>query len=280
MYFADYIQKLHNCIEPTAKRGDFTERILKMIVRNESLIDYSPSSYNGFYDGKTEVIGEEKVKVIIDDKIHNCAKRIVGYLDISDDKTKSLPNFKEYLKNLQFNTATKNDLCDSFRCELPNINVDNYIDELSELLIKVIKEAAKDDALSNRSMSSSAHIDTNTPITGNQLANKIKAKHAEKIEDIIEKLQELCRGMLYGYEFDYQKDVFQKMYYQYKELNAKLAGYAILYPFIESLSKIPQSLLKERDFFILDEENLLKNYQDYMDLLMNIRKEVNGLEEV
>ena len=53
-----------------------------------------------------------------------------------------MPKFKAYLENLQFNNATKEKLCDSFRCELPNINIDNYIDELSELLINVIKDAA------------------------------------------------------------------------------------------------------------------------------------------
>lgn len=279
MLFATYIQKLHSCIEPTANRSNFTERILKMIVRNESTIDYSSSSYNGFYDGKTHGAGEDKQ--IIGDNIHNCAKKIVGYLDISDDKTKSLPKFKEYLKKLQFNTATKYNLCDSFRCELPNINIDNYIDELSELLIKVIKEAAKDTEYSNTSMSDSTHIDTKTPTTGNQLANIIKARHAEKIEDTIEKLEGLCRDMIYGYESDYKKQSFQEKYSQYIELNAQLAGYAEIYPFLESLSKIPQSILKERDFYWLDEEQpLLKNHHSYMKMLLNLRKELNKTEEV
>ena len=279
MLFAKYIQKLHSCIEPTAKRSDFTEKILKKIIKDESQIKYSPSSYNGFYDGKTHGAGEDKQ--IIGDNIHNCAKKIVGYLDISDDKTKSLPKFKEYLKKLQFNTATKYNLCDSFRCELPNINIDNYIDELSELLIKVIKEAAKDTEYSNTSMSDSTHIDTKTPTTGNQLANIIKARHAEKIEETIEKLEELCRGMICGYESDLKKQAFQTLYSQYIELNARLAGYAEIYPFLESLSKIPQSVLKERDFFMYDEEQpWLKNLRSYMELLLNLRKELNRIGEV
>ena len=140
MFFAEYIQKLHYYIEPTTKRSEFTEKILKMIVINEKLIDYSDSSYNGFFDGKTQGRGNDKK--IIGDKICYCAKMIVGSLDESEGKNKPLPKFKAYLENLQFNNATKEKLCDSFRCDLPNINVNNYIDELSELLIKIIKEAA------------------------------------------------------------------------------------------------------------------------------------------
>lgn len=140
MFFATYIQKLHYYIEPTTKRSEFTEKILKMIVINEKLIDYTDSSYNGFFDGKTQGRGNDKK--IIGDKICNCAKKIVGSLDESEGKNKPLPKFKAYLENLQFNNATKEKLCDSFRCDLSNINVNNYIDELSELLIRIIKEAA------------------------------------------------------------------------------------------------------------------------------------------
>lgn len=140
MFFATYIQNLHKCIESTTNRSNFTEKILKMIVKNENLLYYSVSSYNGFYDGKTQGSGNNKK--IVGDRINNCAKKIVVSLDESEDQTKSLPKFKDYLKSLQFNTSAKNELCDIFRCELPNINVENYIDELSELLIRIIKEVA------------------------------------------------------------------------------------------------------------------------------------------
>ena len=141
MFFAEYIQKLHACIEPKTNRGDFTKKILELIVTNPKKIEYdSMSSYNGFYDGKTQGKGNDKK--IVGDMICNCAKKSVDYLDVSEDKVNTLPRFKNYLKELRFNTSAKKQLCDSFRCELPNINVDNYIDELSELLIKIIKEAA------------------------------------------------------------------------------------------------------------------------------------------
>ena len=141
MFFAEYIQKLHDCIEPETNRGDFTKNILELIVTNKEKVKYdSISSYNGFYDGKTQGKGDDKK--IIGDKICNCAKKMVDYLDISEDKVNTLPRFKNYLKELRFNISAKKQLCDSFRCELPNINTDNYIDEISELLIKIIKEAA------------------------------------------------------------------------------------------------------------------------------------------
>ena len=157
MFFAEYIQKLHYYIEPTTKRSEFTEKILKMIVINEKLIDYSDSSYNGFFDGKTQGRGNDKK--IIGDKICYCAKMIVGSLDESEGKNKPLPKFKAYLENLQFNNATKEKLCDSFRCDLPNINVNNYIDELSELLIKIIKEAAGNE---NTERTVNPHIESNS----------------------------------------------------------------------------------------------------------------------
>ncbi len=140
MFFATYIQRLHDCIEPETNRGDFTKKILELIVTNPNKVKYSNSSYNGFFDGKTEGKGNDKK--IIRDMICNCAKKSVDYLDVSEDKVNTLPRFKNYLKELRFNTSAKKQLCDSFRCELPNINVDNYIDELSELLIKIIKVAA------------------------------------------------------------------------------------------------------------------------------------------
>ena len=140
MFFATYIQKLRNCIEPTTSRENFTKKILELIVTNPNIFNYSDSSYKLFFDGKTQGRGNDKK--IIGDKICNCAKMIEGILDESEGKNKPLPKFKAYLENLQFNNATKEKLCDSFRCELPNINTDNYIDELSELLIKIIKEAA------------------------------------------------------------------------------------------------------------------------------------------
>ena len=156
MLFATYIQKLHKCIEPNKDRGEFTEKIIKLIVIDEKKLEYrSKSAYYKYYDGDKHGTGK--------DKINSYAKNIVRFLDESEDKTKSLPKFKAYLNGLQFNTAAKNKICDSFRCELPDINVNNYIDKLSELLIRIIKEAAgdikKENTLNTHTLSEEALIE-------------------------------------------------------------------------------------------------------------------------
>ena len=156
MLFATYIQKLHKCIEPNTDRGEFTKKIIKLIVIDEKKLEYrSMSSYYKYYDGDKHGTGK--------DKINSYAKTIVRFLDESEDKTKSLPKFKAYLNGLQFNTAAKNKICDSFRCELPDINVNNYIDKLSELLIRIIKEVAgdikKENTLNTHALSEEALIE-------------------------------------------------------------------------------------------------------------------------
>ncbi len=141
MFVAIILQKLHKCIEPNTSRGEFTKKILKLIVTNEKKVDYSSmSSYNRFYDGVTQGTGKEKT--IVKDTIGNCALNMKNSLDISEENSDIFPKFKAYLKNLQFRDMAKKDLCDDFRCECPNININNYIDELSGLLFKAIKEAA------------------------------------------------------------------------------------------------------------------------------------------
>lgn len=134
MFFATYIQLLHKHVEPYTSRGELTEKIIKLIVTNEKLVNYSVSSYNGFYDGKTDVIGKDKK--VVGDKINRCANKIKNYLD----------EFKyvEYLKALCFNIDAKNGLCESFKCEVPDINIDNYADKLAKLLIQIIKNAANE----------------------------------------------------------------------------------------------------------------------------------------
>lgn len=194
MLFAIYIQKLRNCIEPNTSRGDFTKKILKLIVTNEQLVDdYSKSSYNGFYDGATQGTGKDKK--IIGDKIHACAIKIVGYLDVdeSGNKTKVLPKFKAYLKKLQFNTTTKNDLCDSFRCELPNINIDNYLDQLSELLIKVINEAADQ---KKRGKDIDPPIDDSANTKEGESASTTTNINTDKIEELKDLISELNGGFI------------------------------------------------------------------------------------
>lgn len=134
MFFATYIQSLHKYVEPCTSKGEFTEKIIKLIVTNEKLVNYSVSSYKGFYDGKTDGIGKDKK--VVGDKINRCANSIKNYLDEF--------KYAEYLKNLRFNIDAKNGLCESFKHEVPDINTDNYADKLAKLLIQIIKNAANE----------------------------------------------------------------------------------------------------------------------------------------
>jgi hypothetical protein len=282
MFFAIYIQKLHNYIEPTTKRSEFTEKVLKMIVLDEKLIKYSDSSYNGFFDGETQGSGNDKK--IIGDKICNCAKKIVGSLDESEGKHELLPKFHRYLENLQFNTTTKEELCDSFRCELPNINVDNYIDELSELLIRIIKEAAgKEVAIIDDNYTGGNEGIVST--TNNSFADNhstvrhrtLKRRHAEKIEEIVENIEALIEPLIYYNPSYMEEEDFKLNYSRFFKLNGELFGYASMYPFIKSLQKISENIIEKTDFCICDDS--FSKIEKYALFLLDIRKEIAALDE-
>lgn len=151
MFFATYIQLLHKHVDPCTSRGEFTEKIIKLIVTNEKLVNYSVSSYNGFYDGKTDGTGKDKK--VVGDKIKHCACKINNYLNTF--------KYVEYLKTLCFNIDAKNGLCESFKCEVPDINIDNYADKLAKLLIQIIKNAANEKNLMEANDTVSDTTDSN-----------------------------------------------------------------------------------------------------------------------
>lgn len=152
MFFATYIQLLHKYCEPHTSRGEFTKKIIKLIVTNKKPVNYSTSSYNGFYDGKIEGTGKDKK--VVGDKINKCAYNIQHYLIESE--------YVKYLNNLNFNTTAKNGLCESFKCEAPDINTDNYADKLAKLLIRIIKNAANEKDLMATNDTVSDTTDNNT----------------------------------------------------------------------------------------------------------------------
>ncbi len=174
MLFADCIQKLHSIVEPQASRANFTEKILKLLVTNEKILNYSDSSYKGFYDGVTEGTGKEKR--VVGDKIYSCARIIEKCLDESKAK------FSNYISSLQFNTTAKNKLCDSFRDEIPDINPDNYPEKLGQLLIKIIVDAAGNGENSNNKV-----LDPSKTETGNKTDRMtINRKAIERVKAILE----------------------------------------------------------------------------------------------
>ena len=109
----------------------------------------------------------------------------------------------------------------------------------------------------------------------------IKRRHAEKIDKIIDEIIELMKSMVHYYDSERENESFKSNYYKYYELNSDLCGYALTYPFIESIKNIPMYLLKETDFFVFNDSNpYLVNYVKYKELLIDIRKEITALDEV
>ena len=170
MFFAKYIQMLHKNVECGTSRGAFAEKILKMIVTDESRICYSKSSYDGFYDGKTEGKGADKI--VVGDGIKACARKIKDILD----KDSNYKKYKTYLRNLHFNSEAKDALCECFRKEIPDINRDNYAEKLSQLLGQIIEEAADESS------------STTPPPTGSRTNNE---KSYTMIKEVVMELSDL-----------------------------------------------------------------------------------------
>jgi len=296
MEFQVFIKKLH-IKNAWMTKAEFTQNLFLNSVNDSStIIDKRKSLpvFKGYNRGNP--IDEIANDVLCDLNEEGIRKFLEDTFDSNPDKK------AEYVQTI----------CTKFKDDIPDISPDNICQKITDFFINdvlgsVCRVVNSDDNNTNETESefdkrnplnipdntstdSEVTPSTSNPpsspyasetIACNKLNNKIKARHAEKIEDTIEKLEGLCRDMIYGYESDYKKQSFQEKYSQYIKLNAQLAGYAEIYPFLESLSKIPQSILKERDFYWLDEEQpLLKNHRSYMKLLLNLRKELNKTEEV
>ena len=201
MLFAIYIQKLHNCIEPTTPRGEFTNKILKMIVKNEELLEYSDSSYNRFFDGKIQGKGSDKK--IVGDMIYTCARTISVTLDISEGNNEVFPKYKSYLTNFQFNIPAINKLCDEFRCECPTIDINNYANELAKLLLNIMNTAAErpvnctDDNAEGENILPSTTNDNHTE--GNNVTTvviNISSKNEVQLENLKEQINTLYTSFL------------------------------------------------------------------------------------
>lgn len=132
MFFAEFIQTLHGIVGKGIRQALFTETILKQIVSKEAKIDRSDSAYKGYYKGLAE--GKGKERRIVGDQINKFTQDMIPYLN----KEK----FINYLKGLEFNMTAKNQLCDSFREAIPDINIDNVFNRVAELLENIINNCA------------------------------------------------------------------------------------------------------------------------------------------
>ena len=185
MLFAHYAQRLKKRVEPLTQRGKFTEKVLKLIVNNEGLLHYSSSSYKCFYDGKKE--GEKGNTKIVGDAINRCAQIIKNNLDASE--------FTEYLSGLD--SDIKANLCKEFKSEVPDINIDNCPEKLSQLLIDIIKKAATETKSVSANDNASNPADSK-PISANNVHNGTKMYNERTIEAvraIVVELNELIHDL-------------------------------------------------------------------------------------
>lgn len=121
MDFKDFIQKLSSVIRAGGSTDKFTRSIFEAIVTEEGqpiLDEYKKSSYKGFYNGSTS--------------IRKISQKINAYIDPME--------FADYIN--QFPDAVAGNLCNVFSADIPNITPCNAADDLADLFVSIITEAA------------------------------------------------------------------------------------------------------------------------------------------
>lgn len=121
MTFSEFVQRLSSVIRAGSSTSAFTRSIVEAILSEEGqdiLDEYKESSFKGFYNGNTAVT--------------RLAKKINAYIEPM--------NFSAYID--QFPEAVIQNLCDQFSDVLPDINLYNAGELLSELFVSILTEAA------------------------------------------------------------------------------------------------------------------------------------------
>ena len=121
MVFKDFIQKLSSVIRAGGSTDKFTRSIFEAIVTEEGqpiLDEYKKSSYKGFYNGSTS--------------IRKISQKINAYIDPME--------FADYIN--QFPDAVAGNLCNVFSVDIPDITPCNAADDLADLFVSIITEAA------------------------------------------------------------------------------------------------------------------------------------------
>lgn len=121
MDFKDFIQKLSSVIRAGGSTDKFTRSIFEAIVTEEGqpiLDEYKKSSYKGFYNGSTS--------------IRKISQKINAYIDPME--------FADYIN--QFPDAVAGNLCNVFSVDIPDITPCNAADDLADLFVSIITEAA------------------------------------------------------------------------------------------------------------------------------------------
>ena len=121
MDFKEFIQRMASVIIAGGSTASFTRSVFEAILSEEGQVildEYKTSSYKSFYNGQA--------------KISRLAKKINAYIEPM--------NFSDYI--YQFSDAAVENLCNQFSDVLPDITPHNAGEQLAELFVSIITEAA------------------------------------------------------------------------------------------------------------------------------------------
>ena len=121
MDFKEFIHRLASVISAGGNTAAFTRSVFEAILSEEGqdiLDEYQPSSYKSFYNGQA--------------KITRLARKINAYIEPM--------SFSDYI--YQFSDAAVDNLCTQFSDVLPEITPHNAGDQLANLFVSIITDAA------------------------------------------------------------------------------------------------------------------------------------------
>lgn len=121
MDFKEFIQKMASVVIAGGSTAAFTRSVFEAILSEEGQVildEYKASSYKSFYNGQA--------------KISRIAKKINAYIEPM--------NFSDYI--YQFSEPAIENLCNQFSDVLPEITPHNAGEQLADLFVSIITEAA------------------------------------------------------------------------------------------------------------------------------------------
>ena len=121
MDFKEFIQRMASVVIAGGSTAAFTRSVFEAILSEEGQVildEYKASSYKSFYNGQA--------------KISRIAKKINAYIEPM--------NFSDYI--YQFSEPAIENLCNQFSDVLPEITPHNAGEQLADLFVSIITEAA------------------------------------------------------------------------------------------------------------------------------------------
>ena len=144
MTFSVFVQRLSAVIRAGSNTSDFTRSVIQAILSEEGqdiLDEYKDSSFKGFYNGQSSVT--------------RLAKKINAYIEPM--------NFQTYFDS--FPEGVLQNLCDQFSDVLPDINLHNFGEKISDLFVSILTEAASTKRKGTPRGAETVDVDLKEPIT-------------------------------------------------------------------------------------------------------------------